>query len=116
MTFSESIATCLKKYADFSGRASRSEYWWFTLFCVVAPTGLGFVSEIVGTLAFLALLLPQITASARRLHDTGKTGWLLLIGIIPLIGQLVVLYWCVLPGSDEANEFGAAAATGSDAA
>ena len=86
MTFRESIATCLKKYADLSDRASRSEYWWFTLFCVVVPTCLGFISEIVGALAFLALLLPQITASARRLHDIGKTGWMLLIGIIPLIG------------------------------
>ncbi|MFM9970816.1 MAG: DUF805 domain-containing protein [Burkholderiales bacterium] len=106
MTFTDSIITCLKKYSDFSGRASRSEYWWFTLFCVVAPSGLGLINEILGALSFFALLLPQITASARRLHDVGKTGWLLLVGIIPIVGQLVVLYWCVLASSNEANEFG----------
>ncbi len=106
MTFSESVSTCLKKYVEFGGRASRPEYWWFTLFCIVVPTIIGLASDTVGTIVFLALLLPQITAGTRRLHDVDKSGWLLLVGLIPLIGQLIVLYWCVLAGTAGDNEFG----------
>jgi uncharacterized membrane protein YhaH (DUF805 family) len=114
MTFIDSISTCLKKYADFSGRASRSEYWWFTLFCNLVVTVLMLMNETLGTITFFALLLPQITAGVRRLHDVEKTGWMLLVGLIPLIGALIVLYWCVLAGSDTDNEFGPPAATEAD--
>ena len=106
MTFSESVSTCLKKYAEFDGRAVRSEYWWFTLFCVVVPTVISLASETAGAVSFFALLLPQITASTRRLHDVDKSGWMLLVGLIPLVGQLIVLYWCVIPGTATDNEFG----------
>lgn len=110
MTFSESVRICLKKYSEFGGRAGRSEYWWFTLFCVLVPTVIGLASDTAGAVAFLALLLPQITASTRRLHDVDKSGWLLLVGLIPLVGQLIVLYWCVIPGTATDNEFGPPAA------
>lgn len=107
MTFGESISVCFKKYADFTGRASRSEYWWWVLFIVLGSTATSIISETVGALFSLAILLPSFAAAARRLHDTDRSGWFQLIGLIPLIGWLVVIYWCVQEGK-EPNRFGAA--------
>ena len=107
MTFSESIQTCFSKYADFNGRASQSEYWWFFLFILLVGIVASVISQIVGGLFYLAILVPSIAAAARRLHDTDKSGWLLLIGIIPLVG-LVLLYFLAQP-SKEPNRFGPAA-------
>ena len=113
MTFVESATTCMKdKYADFNGRASRSEYWWFVLFMIIVQIVLSILSAIVHPVLILlviALLLPGIAVGVRRLHDIGKTGWLLLIGFIPLIG-LILLYWAVQPSAEGANEYGAAPA------
>lgn len=106
MTFGESISTCLGKYATFDGRASRSEYWWFVLFsCLVQGAGAIVGHTIAGLLA-LALLLPGLAVLVRRLHDTGKTGWWMLVGLIPLIGGLILLFWLVQSGADHANEYG----------
>lgn len=106
MNFQEAIQTCFKKYADFNGRASRSEYWWWALFNLIIGmiSGLA-LGETLGTIASLALLLPSLAVAARRLHDIGKSGWFLLLALIPLIGGLVLLYWFVQP-SGEANQFG----------
>jgi uncharacterized membrane protein YhaH (DUF805 family) len=112
VTFVESVSTCLKKYADFSGRASRSEYWWYFLFFSVVPAGLMIINQTLGTIVFFALLLPQLSSGARRLHDIDKSGWLLLVSLIPFIGTLIIIYWCVLPGSDAPNEYGPPPDTG----
>lgn len=115
MTFVESIKTCLSKYATVEGRAGRPEFWWFFLFQLLVTVGGHIVSDIVGGLLSLALLLPVVGVSGRRLHDIGKSAWLLLIGLIPLIGWLVLLYWYIQPGAEGANEYGEAPAAAPNA-
>ncbi|OGA04231.1 MAG: hypothetical protein A3H35_07855 [Betaproteobacteria bacterium RIFCSPLOWO2_02_FULL_62_17] len=106
MTFVESTSICLNKYTDFKGRASRSEYWWFFLFCVLLQLVGAAVHEALGGLLALALLLPSLSAAARRLHDVDRGGWWMLVGLIPIIGFLILLFWMVQPGTQSANEFG----------
>lgn len=120
MTFTESIKTCLKdKYADFNGRASRSEYWWFALFSVLVYLGIMILSggisndeenisstsTIMLLIAVVALLIPSIAVAVRRLHDTDKSGWWYLISLVPYVGGLVLLVLLVLPAK-EPNRFG----------
>ena len=102
MNFQESIQTCFKKYADFSGRASRPEYWWFALFLVIASLVLGAVSDWLGLIFALGTIVPSIAAATRRLHDTNRSGWWQLIAFIPLIGAIVLIVFLAQPGqSDE---------------
>ncbi|MCE2744897.1 MAG: DUF805 domain-containing protein [Burkholderiales bacterium] len=103
MTFIESIETCFKKYAEFNGRATRSEFWWWVLFAVLITTAAQVLGEIPGTIVSLAILLPYIAVTARRLHDIGKSGWWQLVGIIPLIGWLIVIYWCAQNSSSDST-------------
>lgn len=105
MDFQTAVKTCIAKYTDFSGRASRSEFWWFFLaqFGVLVVTGL--IHEYVYVIAALALLLPALAVGARRLHDIGKSGWFLLLSIIPLI-NLVLIYFFVQPSQPESNAYG----------
>ena len=105
MNFSQAVAACLRKYADFSGRAGRPEFWWFFLFQVVVMIVTGMMSEILNGIAALGLLLPGLAVGARRLHDIGKSAWFLLLALIPILGFLVLLYWSVQP-SDGANAYG----------
>ena len=94
MTFAESVSTCFSKYVDFNGVASRSEFWWFFLFQIVAVLALSLVSQLLADIAALALLLPSLAVGARRLHDIGRSGWWLLIGLIPIIGTIVlIVFW-----------------------
>jgi uncharacterized membrane protein YhaH (DUF805 family) len=94
MTFVDSIRTCLTKYVDFNGVASRSEFWWFMLFVFVVSAALNYVSPLVGGLFGLAMILPELAVGARRLHDTGKSGWLQLLLLIPLIGLIIlIVFW-----------------------
>ena len=106
MNFQEAVKTCFAKYVDFSGRASRSEYWWFVLAYVIVAVVAGLIHEVVYGLVILAFLLPLLAAGARRLHDIGKSGWWLLLGLIPLV-NLVLLYFTVQPSQPESNEYGA---------
>jgi uncharacterized membrane protein YhaH (DUF805 family) len=106
MEMQEAFVTCVKKYAVFSGRATRSEYWWFTLCQVLIVIGMSIVSENLGGLAMLVLLMPALSVSARRLHDLGRSGWWLLIGFIPLVGNLVLLFWAVQPSQAGENPYG----------
>jgi len=108
--FQAAIKTCLRKYADFSGRAARPEFWWFFLFQVLVMVVTGMVSEVLNGLAALALLLPGLAVGARRLHDIGKSAWFLLVGLIPFVGWLIMLYWFVQP-SAATNEYGAPVGT-----
>ncbi|HWT71464.1 MAG TPA: DUF805 domain-containing protein [Oxalicibacterium sp.] len=98
MTFFESVRTCFAKYADFKGCAVRSEFWWWLLFNVIVSFALGIVSDKLSLVFSLAVLLPNIAVTTRRLHDTDRSGWWQLIGLIPLIGWIVLLVWCAQEG------------------
>jgi len=91
MTFQESIKVCFAKYADFSGRATRSEYWWFALFCFLANLVAQRVSLILSILFLFGTMLPTVAAATRRLHDTNRSGWWQLVVLIPIIGWIVIL-------------------------
>ncbi|MFY9329251.1 MAG: DUF805 domain-containing protein [Georgfuchsia sp.] len=104
MTFGEAISTCFSKYADFDGRASRAEFWWFFLFTFLASAAAGIVSQTLSALFSLGVLLPSLAVGARRLHDTDRSGWFLLLWLIPLIGWIVLLVWTVQEGK-EPNRF-----------
>ena len=110
MTFVEAVSTCLqKKYVDFSGRASRSEFWWFVLFQIlvsIIASILGAMIHPAVSIVSLALILPGLGVSVRRLHDVGRSGWWLFICLIPLVGPLLLLYWNVQPGQPGSNPFG----------
>jgi len=102
----------LKKYAVFSGRARRKEYWMFFLSNVIILFVLGFVEGlagspgIVGMLYSLGVLIPSIAVSVRRLHDTDRSGWWLLIGLVPLIGAIVLLVYMVQDSKLDENQYG----------
>jgi uncharacterized membrane protein YhaH (DUF805 family) len=108
MTFVESVRTCFAKYADFKGCATRSEFWWWVLFNVIASAALGIVSDKLPLLFSLAVLLPNLAVTARRLHDIDRSGWWQLVGFVPLIGWIVMIYWCVQEGK-ASTRFAAAA-------
>jgi uncharacterized membrane protein YhaH (DUF805 family) len=110
----------LKKYAEFSGRARRKEYWMFALFnvliCLAAmilgvilmkvSDGLGIFIDVLLGLYGLAVLIPGLAVSVRRLHDSGKSGWLILICLVPFVGGLIVLILMLLDSQPGANEYG----------
>ena len=116
MSFVQSVETCLKKYADFSGRASRSEYWWFFLFNFLMST-VGSIADsillgtepdstgIITTLVALGLLLPSLAVGARRLHDINKSGWwqLLWLGFILLLIPVIYLIYLHTRPSSNSN-------------
>jgi uncharacterized membrane protein YhaH (DUF805 family) len=111
VSFQEAVTTVLtQKYVDFSGRARRSEYWWFYLFSVIVYIVTGVIdraigSTIIGFLVGLALLLPGLGVAVRRLHDTGRSGWWLLIALT-IIGIVVLIVFLVTEGEPGANSYG----------
>lgn len=134
MTFQEAVRACLSKYATFSGRASRSEYWNFYLFnfilcfglmMISIPTTVGIVFSfnanlvspkiayvalrsimLLPLLLYLGFACPFLAAHVRRLHDVGRSGWWLLIFFIPFVGLLLLLYWSAQPSDPRANAYG----------
>ena len=109
----------LRQYVDFSGRARRKEYWFFALFSVLISLGLTVVDLMIfgsgrpdqphfglSTLYSLAVLLPSLGVSVRRLHDTGRSGWWLLLNFIPLVGPIVIIVFMVLDSDSGTNEYG----------
>ena len=114
MTFGESISTCFSKYADFNGRASRSEYWWFALFVGVIYLPLLLIAAatemtalmVVAIIFVLACFLPQLAAAVRRLHDTGKSGAAYLISLVPFVGGIILIVWLATEGNPGANMYG----------
>jgi uncharacterized membrane protein YhaH (DUF805 family) len=112
MTFGEAIQSGLRNYVTFSGRAPRSEYWWFFLFgllCSIAGEildaatgGAGLINLAVA----FGLFLPSLAMAVRRLHDVDRSGWWYLIILIPLIGLIVLLVWFVTRGTTGDNRFG----------
>ncbi|WP_416952616.1 DUF805 domain-containing protein [Nocardioides sp. T5] len=106
MDFMTAVRTCLSKYVDFSGRARRSEYWYFALFSFLVNLAATLVDNVLGTdydratsggliqtVASLALFLPSLAVGIRRLHDTDRSGWWILIGLIPIIGWILLIVW-----------------------
>ncbi len=118
MDFMTAVRTCLSKYVDFTGRARRSEFWYFVLFNLIVQVvasildnaaGTDFDSAnggVISTLATLGMLLPSIAVSARRLHDIGKSGWWQLMGIIPILGWVLVIIWYATNTKPGANQYG----------
>jgi len=104
--------TVLKKYAEFSGRARRKEYWFFVLFNIIISFVLGLVDGFVGLggvlggIYALAVLIPSIAVGVRRLHDTGRSGWWLLIGLVPIIGLIVLIVFMVGDSESGSNQYG----------
>ena len=109
----------LKKYAEFTGRARRKEYWMFVLLVFAIYIVAAIIDGILGmggmiagaygplmTIAALALLIPSIAVGARRLHDTNRSGWWLLIGLIPIVGSIILLVFFILEGTRGANQYG----------
>ena len=116
MGFGTAITTCFRKYVDFSGRARRSEFWFFYLFYTLVVLGLMIVDLVIfgiesgifpfTWLASLVFFLPWIAATVRRLHDRAHSGWTLLIYIIPLVGPIIIIAWLCMRGTDGPNRFG----------
>ena len=102
----------LKKYAVFNGRAQRKEYWMFLLFNIIISVVLTIFENLIGlqsilsTIYSLAVLLPGIGVSIRRLHDTDRTGWWLLLSLIPIIGAIVLLVFMAQDGQADENQYG----------
>jgi uncharacterized membrane protein YhaH (DUF805 family) len=103
----------LSKYADFSGRARRSEYWYFFLFylliyfgLIIASTMLGRIGAILTLVFLLAMLIPSLSVGVRRLHDTDRSGWWLLISLIPLVGAIILIVFAVQDSDPGENRFG----------
>lgn len=118
MTFNQAVQTCLKKkYLNFDDRARRSEYWWFALFGWGVSIALSVLDNLLfnnasnygifSTIWGMAILLPYLGVGVRRLHDLNKSGWWLLISLIPIIGVIILIFWFVQQGTRGQNRFGA---------
>jgi uncharacterized membrane protein YhaH (DUF805 family) len=99
MGFFEAVGACFAKFATFSGRASRSEYWFFHLFSFLLVI-------VTAGFAFFVLFLPLLAVNARRLHDVDRSGWWMLIAVIPFVGAIVLLVWHCTVGTAGNNRFG----------
>lgn len=111
MDFMTAVKHVFANYANFSGRARRSEYWWFYLFNMIVNVVAQTVDAAIGLpiltiIAFLALIVPGIAVGVRRMHDVGRSGWWLLILLVPLVGFILVIYWFVQRGTVGPNEYG----------
>lgn len=107
----------LRKYAVFEGRAGRSEYWYFMLFNIIISIVLAVIAgalgladdrgnNILSSIYALAVLIPGIAVTVRRLHDTGKSGWFILLGLIPCVGGIILLVFMIQGSDFGANEYG----------
>jgi uncharacterized membrane protein YhaH (DUF805 family) len=113
MNFTTAVSTCLSKYATFSGRATRSEFWWFYLFTVLLGWGATVVGAtlvdggaFLGNVISLIFLIPTFAAGSRRLHDTGRSGWWQLL-VITVIGILLLIIWFAMDSEKSSNKYGA---------
>lgn len=117
-TFTEAVKGGFNNYVNFKGRATRSEYWWWVLFQIIvlaipytlligeAASGQAGIGTALYYLIALALFLPSLGLSFRRLHDTNRSAWWLLISLIPLVGGIILLVWVILKGTDGPNKYG----------
>src|ERR1700724_925591 len=101
MNFTQAITSGFQNYVNFRGRAARSEFWYWTLFSIIASIVGALVDYVLGTdglsvvqnLVGLALFVPGLAVSVRRLHDLDRTGWWILLGLIPLVGVIILIIW-----------------------
>lgn len=116
LTPAESIKTCISKLFDFNGRARRSEYWWYTTAVTLAAIVVGLIIVTVDPNAFdnktveyiftLAVSLLCFSVSIRRIHDSGRSGWYILCGLLPLLGTFIILLLMVADSEKTENEYG----------
>ncbi len=114
VTFQEAVKKALTvNYCNFSGRSSRSEFWWFMLFGFVLGAVVSIVfsfspslSRIVSGLVSLGLLLPSVGVGVRRLHDINRSGWWYLINFIPVVGTIIYIIWCAKDSDPTPNQYG----------
>jgi len=124
MTFVEAIRSCYSNYFTFSGRSRRSEYWWFLLFCVIVAVVIGLVEGggtthvgdgvamaayqggPIATVWSLVNFFPSLSVAVRRLHDLDKSGWWVLLILIPLVGAIILIVWFATKGTSGGNRFG----------
>jgi uncharacterized membrane protein YhaH (DUF805 family) len=103
----------LRQYADFEGRASRTEFWMFVLFNLIFSIAANVLDYLFGTnyvfsgIYNLAVLIPSLAVSVRRLHDINKSGWMILVGLIPVIGAIWLLILFIMEGTPGENQYGA---------
>ncbi|MGB9013409.1 MAG: DUF805 domain-containing protein [Aeromicrobium sp.] len=110
MNLKEAVSSVLSKYADFTGRARRSEYWFWFLAVIIGAIVTSIIDSIIGApityvVFMLGILVPNIAVSIRRMHDIGKSGWWILVGLIPFIGAIILIVWFV-GDSQPDNEYG----------
>ncbi len=117
MSFQDSVRTVLtQKFATFDGRARRSEFWWFALFTTIVQVIASIIDRailgadsqvgVVAGIAWLALIVPSLAVGARRLHDTGRSGWWQLLSLIPLVGTIILIIWWAKDGDTAPNQHG----------
>jgi uncharacterized membrane protein YhaH (DUF805 family) len=111
MNFVQAITSGFSNYVNFSGRAIRSEYWYWILFIILGDIVTGIIDWAIGaqvttSLFGLATLLPNIAVAIRRLHDLDRTGWWILLSLIPIVGWIILLIWYCTRGTDGSNRFG----------
>ena len=115
MGFQDAIRTAFQKYTDLSGRATRSEFWWWFLFVILGNIVASILDSatlgvsgppLFGLVFGLAILLPSITVAVRRLHDRDMSGWWALLWLVPIVGGLILLVLCALEGTKGPNRFG----------
>ena len=122
MTFTEAIKSGFDHYVDFDGRASRPAYWWWFLFALLAGVAAGILDAALGSdpllrvIVGLGLLLPGLSVAIRRLHDTDRSGWWVLIGLIPIVGWIVLLVFYLRAGDPGENQYGPPPLAGAAAA
>ena len=110
MDFLTAIKTCFSKYATFKGRARRSEFWFWYLFTVIVGLILEcipVIGWIIGWIISIALIIPSWAVGARRLHDTGRSGWWQLLYLLPLVGAIILIIWWCQDSHAGENEYGA---------
>jgi len=125
MNMIDAVSKVMGNYANFNGRASRPEFWWWVLALVLLQIVTATIDRVViapllgmdpldpgagqplSLLVALALLLPCLAVCVRRLHDVDRSGWWYFLGLLPIVGPLVLLFWYVQPGTDGDNRFGA---------
>ena len=123
MSFSEAVKSGFDHYVKFDGRASRPAYWWWFLFVILVGIASGILdaiifngSSVLNILVSLGLILPNLSVSIRRLHDTDRSGWWVLIGLIPIIGFIVLLVFFLQKSDPGDNSYGSPMAAGIPAA
>jgi len=117
MSFSEAVKSGFDHYTKFDGRANKPAFWWWFLFGILVGIGASILDAIIGTtiisiIVALGLLLPNLSVGIRRLHDTNRTGWWILIGLIPIIGFIVLLIFYLQQSDPGDNDYGPPMAEG----